>query len=95
MDQHAHYRKTGDRVQMAQTEIQALLEHHFKARASPRTHVAQQLRNALYISQTCLTYIEEPSRERESVWLPKQNDLRNFLMSEECAGMAQLVTNLV
>jgi hypothetical protein len=26
--------------------------------------------------------------------LHKQNDLRNFLMSEECAEMAQMVANL-
>ncbi|GAF93408.1 unnamed protein product, partial [marine sediment metagenome] len=29
-----------------------------------------------------------------SVFLPQQNDLRNFLMSEKCAEMAQLVANL-
>jgi hypothetical protein len=29
-----------------------------------------------------------------SARLPKQNDLRNFLMSPECAEMAQLVANL-
>jgi hypothetical protein len=29
-----------------------------------------------------------------SARLPKQNDLRNFLVSEECAEMAEMVTNL-
>ena len=29
-----------------------------------------------------------------SARLPKQNDLRNFLMSEECAEMALMVANL-
>jgi len=29
-----------------------------------------------------------------SATLPKQDDFRNFLMSEECADMAQLVANL-
>jgi hypothetical protein len=27
-------------------------------------------------------------------WLPKQNDLRNFLMSRECAEVARVVANL-
>ena len=27
-------------------------------------------------------------------WVPKQNDLRNFLMSAECADMAEIVANL-
>jgi hypothetical protein len=29
-----------------------------------------------------------------SARVPKQNDLRNFLMSDECAEMAELVANL-
>ena len=29
-----------------------------------------------------------------SARLPQRDDFRNFLMSEECAGMAQLVANL-
>ena len=37
MDQHAHYRETGDRGQMAQTRIQALLERYFKARKAKRS----------------------------------------------------------
>jgi hypothetical protein len=30
----------------------------------------------------------------QAEYLPKQNDLRNFLMSPECAEMAQRVANL-
>ena len=35
-----------------------------------------------------------PARHQMGEWVPKQNDLRNFLMSEECAEMAQTVAHL-
>jgi hypothetical protein len=35
-----------------------------------------------------------PSAALDLPCLPKQNDLSNFLMSEECAEMARMVANV-